>query len=228
MVFVIIFVKKIMRTTILTLLACICYFQVSFAQFEGVVTYEIKATGDMAKQIEGMLPSKQIMKMKTDKIRTITEGGMSPMDIIADTKTGSSIMIMHADKIYYNVPTPKDDKKEPKPKVEKTTETATVAGYKCEKYKIESENEMLGTTTTYVWATKDLKFDKGKAATNNMEGVEGFPMKIMMDMGMFGMTFTAKTVESKTLSADEFKIPKGYKEEKYDPAKLKAGMMGGK
>jgi hypothetical protein len=218
-----------MRITILSLLAFICFYQITFAQFEGVVTYEIKATGEMASQISGMIPTKQIVKVKGDKIRTITEGGIAPMDIIADTKTGTSIMIMHADKIFYNVPAPKEDKKnEPKPKVEKTDETATICGYKCQKYKIESENEMLGTTTTYIWATTDLKIDRGKAATStNMEGVEGFPMKMMMDMGMFGMTFTVKTVEAKTLSADDFKSPKGYKEEKYDKEKLKAGLMGG-
>jgi len=217
-----------MRIKVLSLLAMICFYQVTYAQFEGVVTYEIKATGEMASQISGMLPTKQIMKVKADKIRTITEGGMSPMDIIADSKTGASIMIMHAEKIFYNIPADKEkEKDEKKPKVEKTDETATICGYKCQKYKIESETEMIGTTTTYVWATTDLKINRGKATTANLEGVEGFPMKMMMDMGMFGMTFTVKTVEAKTLSTDDFKTPKGYKEEKYDPEKIKAGMMGG-
>lgn len=208
---------------------------VSAQNFTGTITYDFKVTGPMADQVKGMMQEKQIIKIKGNNMRQSMKGGMMAQmmgDIIFLGDKKEAYILQASEKKALKIATDEAKDEGAKPKVTKLNEVVDIAGYKCQKYSIEIENEQLGgTLTEYVWATKDIQVSNpntGLKSQNSitMEGVDGAVLKMVTDMnGMFTLTMIATQVQKGDIPDSEFTIPKDYKIEKFDPA---AFGLGGK
>ncbi len=112
--------------------------------------------------------------------------------------------------------------------VQKTKDVETISGYKCVKYVVTKDKEEYLT----IWATTDIKgieslkndmteyYQKiesltpqfGKAISEGMKSVEGFPIKTV---GMKYSSLVTK-VEKHNSAPSEFEVPKGYTKVKAD------------
>ncbi len=195
--------------------------------FTGTITYDFKISGPMADQVKGMMQEKQIIKIKGNNMRQSMKGGMMAQmmgDIIFLGDKKEAYILQASEKKALRMATDEMKDEGAKPKVTKLNEVVDIAGYKCQKYSIEIENEQLGgTLTEYVWATKDIQINNPKSGmkTQNsitMEGVDGVVLKMVTDMnGMFTLTMIATQVQKGDIPDSEFVIPKDYKIEKFDP-----------
>ncbi|MBE2246111.1 MAG: DUF4412 domain-containing protein [Candidatus Competibacteraceae bacterium] len=215
-----------------------------FSQSVGEIKYSIQISG--SKEIEeskAFFPSHYRMLFKGKESKFVQEGGMMG-NMLGDVVTkgdGKTYFVNHSTKTI-NAYTPKEssDKSDAgeKPTVTKENETAKILGYTCQKFKVLTEKDKQGEQSTiYVWATKDLKVDakgnkKWGAGQYQYDGVEGFPLKMMIVSKAQGssmtMTMTAVNLETKIPDDKEFELPASYKREEGLPAMLKmAEMMGG-
>jgi GLPGLI family protein len=112
----------------------------------------------------------------------------------------------------------------------KTSEKKTISGYACIKYSLKEDGKEIGAvwTTTgvpdYGSMQKDMKEYsrrmteqmpmKGGQIAAAMMNVEGFPIQSTFS----GVTTTVTKVEKKSIAANEFEIPDGYK--KVNPKEL--------
>ncbi len=208
-------------------------FNVIAQGFTGTIIYDIKVTGPMADQVKGMLQEKQIIKIKGNNMRQRMKGGMMEQmmgDIIFLGDKKEAYILQASEKKALRLATDEMKDEGSKPKVTKLNEVIDIAGYQCQKYSIEIENEQLGgTLTEYVWATKDIQISNLKTGLKNnnsitKEGVDGVVLKMVTDMnGMFTLTMIATQVQKGDIPDSEFVIPKDYKIEKFDPSAFGIG-----
>jgi len=190
------------------------------AQMEKMM--QMSAGGDM----NSMMPKSLIIKIKNENTLTHMEGGMMAGDILYLKEKEQSYHVDRDNKTYSVLGKDNGKEKPMDAKVTKTSETATILGYKCTKYKVEM-TEQGKTITQYLWATTELKgIDMSGLAKQKMNGgksvfyseIEGVPLKMQMTMPEMEMTMEAKEIKKGTLPASEFTIPTDFKEVK--------GMMG--
>ncbi len=197
--------------------------------FEGVIKFSMEYKGDQADQMNMAAPKANIITIKGNKTKVVMEGGMmsamlGDMINIGDEKT--TYFVQASAKTVYKVKSEelKGDKDKEDPKVTKESSTATILGYKCQKYKVITSNG-----TNYVWATKDI--DLGNADYRGKvtyKGVEGMIMKQEMNIDQNGtkmtVIMTMVQYEKKTVSDSEFTIPSDYTVKEEMPALLKMQM----
>ncbi len=125
------------------------------------------------------------------------------------------------------------DSDQSKPKISKTGETATIAGYKCTKYTVAYADAK---SVQYIWAANDIKipasaFKNGlggaKGGSLFMEGIEGVPLKMTMTESGTTSEMLATQVTKATLNAADLQVPSGYTIEPFSSAALTKMMMGG-
>lgn len=201
------------------------------------IKYSITYSGDNVEQFKAMMPSAYRIMFKGNNSKLITEGGMQAMmlgDILVKGDEGYTYFVNHTSKTANKYkPEDKDEKDATPPTVTKEKGTATILGYTCNKYKIVTKGKQ-GDVVNYIWATKDIKFERPKTSSKfgtgqfMYEGIEGFPLKMEMNISQPGMTFqmvmTAVNVKLDGLDDKEFEIPAGYKVEEGLPGLLKMQM----
>lgn len=212
---------------------------VMFAQdtFQGSITYDFKMMGEGVEQMEAFMPTSTEIHVRDMDIMLKMNGGMMEMmmgRIVVMGKKGETYMIKDSEQKAYFMEA-EDDQKEMAekmaPTITKEDEVITIQGYECTKYKVEVENPKGGTITQYIWATDKFKFPKMEGGLSsmgtgglNIEGLKGTPLKIMSSQMGFTTVMTATNVSTSSPDKDLFKIPKGYKKEKFDPNSLMGGM----
>lgn len=195
----------------------------AYAQyFEGVITFKSEVVGQNADQMKALMPTSYIMKFKGKKSRIEMKGGMVEM-------MGMGTTIYDGDRYTYilnssqkkaqkmDVYKAKDDVKEEvdKPQIKKLGPGEKILGYNTVKYEVKL-NTSQGPLTQVMWIAPDIKVEKNKAVKNAqsfmVEGVEGFPLKIVQNMDNLGVKIilTATQVEKQRLSDSEFEIPSDY------------------
>jgi hypothetical protein len=197
-------------------------------QFEGRIVFGISVEGKGADQMAAFMPTSYEYLMADGNMRMKMNGGMSAAmmgDVVVLGEEEKVYMVKDADKTAYLMPS--DDEEEndvSDTQVEKMNETAEIAGYTCEKYKVTMKTESPpGNTTQFMWVTKDLKVGRPKGAEKSngslfVAGVEGFPMKVeTKTMGMT-MIMTVEEVEKKSVPASTFEIPSDYEVKDFNPA----------
>src|SRR5690606_30116236 len=123
-----------------------------------------------------------------------------------------------------NVTVPDEDgEEEADIQIEKTNDTKKIAGYKCTKYILTSEDG-----TANYWVTTELDINKEGVKYMNSK-VEGFPLEFEMSQQGMVMTFTAtevlkslKGINKKEIFSME--IPEGYELMSEDDLKKMGGM----
>lgn len=209
----------------------------AFAQrtFQGTLNYSFKFMGEGVEQMEAFMPTGYEFKVRKNDMVMEMQGGMAAMmmgRILVMGKKGKVYMIKDSEETAYLMPK-SDDKEEgetPTPKIEKQDETIEIAGYTCQKYKVtvEADGE---TATQYMWVTEELKFPEMKGGNGmsggmgggmRVEGINGLPLKTMIDQNGMTVIMTATDLVEESLDKTMFKIPKGYAKEDFDPS-----MFGG-
>jgi uncharacterized protein Usg len=206
--------------------------------FEGILKYDLKYSGEAVAQFASMMPSSYTMKLKGAKSRFSIQGGMVAAfmgDVISYSDKEQAFILMPQQKTAYKVSTKDAEKtakeKEIKPVVTNTGVTEKINGYNCTKYKVTIKTDD-GEVTSYIWASTDLAVKFPKAAMQNAlssyEGINGFPVKIEQNMSQMGISFTmnillAEAKEMK-IADSEFVVPSEYKVEEGLPNF--GGMMG--
>jgi hypothetical protein len=201
--------------------------------FEGMITYKIQLMGENADQLAAFMPEAYQYKIRGNLIRFHMEGGITAAllgDILIDTKKGDAFMIKEAEKTAYLI---KDTGETPPgPVVEPEEEVITILGYPCQKYKVTTPAET-GSTVQYVWATRDIQIVKPQKSNGTapagagqilIEGLDGFPLKVMTTVPEGGLilVMTASEVELLKIDKSDMEIPKDFTVKDFDPS-----MFGG-
>lgn len=203
--------------------------------FSGEINFKVNiegASGDQAEMMKSMMPSDFNFKFDgKQKMKFAMKGGMMAAmmgEIVADGTTGEAFMLKHKEKKAFTMPDDQEESSDNKPSVTKLSETQTIAGYKTQKYQVESMDK--GKKETIImWIAKDLNIAKPDAANmkgnaNNffVEGLDGFPLRVevAMDQVSGTMVMQADKVEKKDYPASAFEIPSDYKVEEFNPKSM--------
>lgn len=201
---------------------------------EGDVKYALTYAGKDVEQFKAMMPTATHIYFKGEDSKVITEGGM-PMaqlgDVIVKGGEKMTYIVNHTNKTVnkFKNEEPKENNGK-KPTVTKEDGTAKILGYNCQKYKVTMNSEKGGEMITYIWATKEIQVKRAGneqlgAGKYMYEGVEGYPLKMEMNFGQTGMSFTmtmtATSVNLGSVPAGTFDIPADYKMEEGMPMLLK-------
>jgi hypothetical protein len=209
--------------------------------FEGTIKYSIKITmpekqRNEMQQYAAMMPTgfEIATKSSHSKMKILTTGG-TMMELISEHTKKENFMLDHTNKKAYKMPEESKSKitnPDSKPKVTKTSETETIAGYKCTKYIIEESN---GKLVQHVWTTKDITIPVG-AFSNSLgnrsskmmmiDGVEGLPLKMFINEHGTTSEVIATSVNKSKVDETDLKVPAGYAIEPFDPAIIGRMMMG--
>lgn len=166
-------------------------------------------------------------------MKMLNAGGVM-MEIVSQHDKKENYMLYHTGKKAYKLPeeSQTDQTNKPKPKVTKTSETETIAGYKCTKYLVEESNSKVA---QQIWATKDIKipmgaFSSGMANRSSramlIEGIDGLPLKMIVTENGTTSEVVATAVNKSKIDNTELQVPAGYAIEPFDPAVIGRMMMG--
>ena len=141
-------------------------------------------------------------------------GGMMEVTTIADVKSKESLVLMGGMMGQKAIKMNADDLKNidvKKPAIKKTGETKTIAGYKCVKYIVTTDE-----TVVNIWTTNDLIAAKDGMQYVNEE-IPGFPLEFeasVMGMSLVGTASEVQKGLGKSNKKELFSmaIPSGYEE----------------
>lgn len=216
-----------MKKLILSLYVCAA--TMTFAQSTGKVSYTMEFSSDnpeMAMAIGMMQGSTMDLSFVPGKTRLdMNMGSFMKMSTIADQKKDKSLMLMDAmgQKIATESSISKAAEEEgTKPKVETTSETKEIIGYKCVKTIIKGEDG----TETIMWTTKDISASLVGQKQFGATGIEGFPLEFSTVSNGMNIHFVANKYD-KAFDKKGFKltIPDGYSQMSEDELKNMGGGM---
>lgn len=172
--------------------------------------------------MESMMPKGMAVKIKNGNTVTIMEGGVLTGEVLY-LKEKESTYHIDRDSKTFSVLGGGTNSNEMNATVTKMSGMEKVAGYNCQKYKVDLQ-EKGKAVTQYVWATNEIKgLDmrgiynqgiKGNSKPVFYQEIEGVPLKVEMNMPEMNMTMEASEVSKKPLPAGDFVIPSDFKEVK--------------
>jgi hypothetical protein len=119
----------------------------------------------------------------------------------------------------------KENENQPKGVVTLTEETKEIAGYKCKKALVTSEED--GVKTNYeVWFTDELGGKDANFDNPLYKDINGVLMEFAMKTPQASMKFVVTNVEKKSIPSKDFEIPAEYKLTTKEELKSKFGGMG--
>jgi len=188
------------------------------AQMETAI--KMMAGGDM----NAMMPTGVVVKIKgTNSLTSIQGGIMDKSEVLHIADKDQTYTINHSAKTYMVMAKPTTATSEEKPKITKTSETATILGHTCTKYVIEKTEPNGQTSKTNYWATTEIKgIDLKALAKQQMSKgqsivyseIDGVPLKIEMSMPQGTMTMEVQELKKESIPASTFTLPAGYTETK--------------
>ncbi|OJU76392.1 MAG: hypothetical protein BGO09_15810 [Bacteroidetes bacterium 47-18] len=204
---------------VFSLLASLLCVMVALGQVkEGKVTFNMQFNSDdpqVQSQIGILQGSKMIMYFSPEFNRVeLSMGGMMEVTTIADVKSKESLVLMGGMMGQKAIKMNADDLKNidvKKPAIKKTGETKTIAGYKCVKYIVTTDE-----TVVNIWTTNDLIAAKDGMQYVNEE-IPGFPLEFeasVMGMSLVGTASEVQKGLGKSNKKELFSmaIPSGYEE----------------
>jgi hypothetical protein len=235
------FMRRVTIVSLFVLLLNVTLNAQSF--FEGIITYKIDYSGESIEAMKAMMPNSYVFQFKDNNQIFKTEGGlMAGMtgDILSIGDKGLSYMIKHSEKTAYKLDAGKSKDEispEMKPRVTKMDGKEKIGNYTCDKYEVVIKSKEGLDLNQTMWVSKDLNIKKPEkinaSSTSGaffLQEIDGFPVKIQQNIDMMGIKFTQTMtidkVETKSLDATLFSVPKDYKIKDFDPASM--GLGGGK
>lgn len=182
---------------------------------EGHIQYEvtnIESESMEAQMMKGTLIDVFFNPSKT-KMNVQMMGGLVTMDVITETATESTTLLMNMMGRKVQVDQTAEEKKKEQGEVEKPafditydkSDTKEIAGEKCIKATL-IDKKTKESITMYV--AKKLK-PMVKMAEDMFPGLEGLPLEIVMGSQGMAVTITAQIFE-KSIDKSAFDIPEGY------------------
>ena len=221
------------------LFAVVLMSSIAFAQevFQGTIHYSFKIEGEGVEAFQAMMPTgMEIAVLKSD-VHLEIKGGMAAAMMgrtLTKGKKGISYMIKDSEEtVYVMDPAKMDLGEEPAdPVITKEGDApVTIQGYTCEKYKVVQAGPM-GESVSYVWVTDKLKMPASKGKTSgmstgmiSMKGLPGMPLKVETSQGPMTVLLDCTKLDRTAPDKNLFKLPKGYKQEPFDPNSLMGGGM---
>lgn len=179
--------------------------------FEGTIKYAVETSGGNLGAFASLMPKQLDYSFKNEDLKLKSDASLIG-EVLIKGSENNVYLIKKGEKTVYKIDLAGQNKTQTKPKVTKTNEKTTIAGYTCQKYLIEQDGNNIES-----WATNEIKIAKPKnasAAPNVgeffIEGVDGFPLKMVIDAKGFKMTMTATEVKPEKLNASEFELPSGF------------------
>ena len=211
---------SIIQAALVIFLACFGAEAQKGGNFEGTIEMNMDLKGMNADALKGMLPDKITYKLKGNKARVrMLNSSITDLLVLPDKKQAYSInhdekTAMQFDSKMFDVNLKSKIDKKSLPKITATTETETIAGYKCKKYIMEITEPSTGMKLmSSVWAAKDLKAEMPDIKGVNLlnaKGVDGFPMKIEMNVLLYSLEMAVVSVKKEKIPASEFTLPESY------------------
>jgi hypothetical protein len=185
------------------------------ASFEGTIRYDVQVKGDVG-PMAYMMPKYYEFSAKGNDVKMKSDASLVG-EVLMKTVENKAYLIRRSEKTAYFFDLSSRKLSTAKPKVTRLKDVETIAGYKCQKYTVVSKDEDGEAVTQTIWAAADLVVPKPKKAIGIpnageffVEGIDGFPLKMITQSSEFTMTTTASKVEKKTLPTSEFTIPSGF------------------
>lgn len=226
--------KLTIKIIFILLLMC----QAVWAQsFEGTITYKMnlalseqqkKEMAQMEQMGYSMPTGFEVSSKNTNSRMKVISSKGTMMEMITSSDKDESYLLDRVEKKAYKLPSEPENSSTAKPKVTKTDEFETIAGYKCRKYIIEGNSGM----TQHVWASPELKMPIPKFSSGlgggiaMIEGVDGIPLKMVVKGGGNSSEVVATAVNKTKINADDIKVPSDYAVEPFNPMII-GKMMGG-
>lgn len=203
--------KKIITSVALVL--C-CTF--AFAQ-EYTVKMNMKIEG-LPPEMAGFGEQETVTQIKGEKSKTEMTSMMGTTIMLFDGKKHTFLTEMMGNKTGYTATKEemeamaKDDK-DPKPKIEYTSEKKMIAGYECTKAIVTATGKDKKETQMIVWVTDKIKHDMPKSKNRNMMDLgdlKGYPLEMEMHQAQQGMdmkiVISATDVSTKPVDDSVFAV----------------------
>jgi hypothetical protein len=195
--------------------------------FEGVISYKITYPDNKFTEAQlANFPKLVTISIKGTKSRTEINA-MGTQVTITDYADKTKVVLMDIMGQKYAIKTTaeqieKENAKQSNVKITVTEETRDIAGYKCKKAIVTSEED--GVKSTFeVYFTNELG-GKGIYFDDPLyKDIDGVMLEFSMKAPQFSMKFTATSVEKKSISAKDFEIPADYKLTTEEELKSKFG-----
>jgi len=194
---------------------------VVYAQdFQGTITYKISYE-DLPAEAEAyksMLPNETKVMIKEKISKSVTNNPMSGGEtiILSDNESGKSMTLVDIMGEKYAI-TSGEEGNDEEVEYEESGEEKEIAGYKCKVASTEVENANI--TVCY---TKDLPAIKN----NNVKGLDGFPLEIIMELDQMTMIQTVSEINEGKVEKFKYEAPAGYKVLTAEEAKAKFSGLG--
>lgn len=183
--------------------------------FKGKIAYSVTYEGEGAEILQMLSFTEFAYYFGDQQLRIHFGGGMGDLmgDFVTNTKKQETFMIDDSQQVAYTI----ESAEEEGPKnviIEKQKEKEKILGYKCTKYLVTVTTDSSVMVSEY-WTTTDIVIPKSKKTTDMgnsifVEGLEGFPLKIVVNLEGISMIQTATEVSRYEPEADLFEIPKNY------------------
>lgn len=180
--------------------------------FEGTIRYETAVTGEVPKAVTDRLAEHYDLSFKKNDLKIKATAPLKG-EILIKKDLQKMYIVRFDQKNVYEVDL--KDKRIPEnnstPTVTPFKETITIAGYACQKYQIQYDNDM----KLYVWTTPAINADQwGEAPVFGgqlklPEGIVGFPLKLQLVSSKFTLTGTAVVVKATEMNPMDFELPMG-------------------
>ncbi len=206
------------------ILALISY-QTAVAQktFMGTIIFDITYDSNVEPAMKAQLPSEQTYYIKGSKVMQESKTSMGTQSACMDSEAGTGFVLIDMMGQQMAIKMSKADiekqqKEEPKMKIDFIDETKTIAGHKCKKAEVtESDN-----TLTFYYAT-DMNCPEINWGSQYKD-IKGPILEYSVSMQGINAKYAAREIKETKVKDNKFTIPVGFKELTPEEAKK---MFGG-
>ena len=211
-----------MKKITLSILCALSSFLLLAQDFSGTITYEMvyENLSPQIKPMAGMLPKSSITEVRDGLSKTSTPNPMGgEVTVIVNSETGDILTLMNVmGQKYATKASSNDVKDEDKPEIEYSEDTKEILGYACKKAVATDKNG----NEVEVYYTKDIDVK----VSSSVDGIDGFPMQVIVVNDMFTMTQTVTQIDEGKVKKIKMEVPSDYEVKTLEELqKMQAGGM---
>ncbi len=182
--------------------------------FEGTITYNVIPNGDIDANTKAQLPTEVVTSYKGNQSCTVQKTSMGSITVIANSESKEQIVLFDMMGQKMAIKSSKEEtekalKEYPEAKINVTTETKQIAGYKCKKVEV-----TLNDKVSNVYVADDIKVSNANWQSP-YKNISGVMLEYSQTTGQdqdISLTYTAKEVKKGKVKNDIFSIPSDYKQ----------------
>ena len=174
--------------------------------FEGTITYKMvyENLSPQMKPMAGMLPKSTTVEVKGELSKTTTPNAMGGETVVlVNSTTGETLtLISIMGQKYATKMNTEDIKGDDKPEIVYADETKEILGYICKKA-VATDKEG---NEVEVYYTEEIDVK----VSNSVDGIKGFPMKVLITQDMFTMTQTVSEIDKGKVKKIKMEVPSDF------------------